>query len=509
MRSVLISLDFIYTEDGTLHPTELNTNTSDDISIRTDLTNENFVSIVNDYFDHELLNSFMISNDLTKIKVIGGVDRLFKAFANYYEYEYEYIKLNYESSSAQTIPDVEDEEDTLIIRIAYDTYALIDDLYARDNYEFHKLIENEPFSSPVTFTEPELDTIVDFESSQDGIIPNYVIKARTPGYIPTNYPIGYRLDSIEELNSLKQNLGHDEFIQKFEFNNSLTLIEGRTSHLRTMSLVFGQNLDVLNLIHYKSLNSVSTQNNILVYDEEIDSNKKLNDLFLSKYYPTWWSKTGLNYHSDSTDHILKPDGSLISFVDLQINDSVKSILLTKEENNKNYKRVSIADNFTLGSSDVHAITKARDGIFINITATNDTYGTYSWYDGPGNSYVVKKLTSSGYVGEWVKGGHLNIGDEIMIFDKSLNQLVSFSIESMYYDIKNLDLYLIGLTPDPEFLVQLNDDNSDLFLIQHNACQSFCAQGPGVSCDSFDCNDCGKNSFGCINCGGSSTTSCFS
>jgi hypothetical protein len=33
MRSVLISVDFIYKQDGSLHPTELNTSTKDDLSI--------------------------------------------------------------------------------------------------------------------------------------------------------------------------------------------------------------------------------------------------------------------------------------------------------------------------------------------------------------------------------------------------------------------------------------------------------------------------------------------
>jgi hypothetical protein len=43
MRSVLISTDFIYKEDGTLHSTEINTNTRDDITSIGDLNHDNFV----------------------------------------------------------------------------------------------------------------------------------------------------------------------------------------------------------------------------------------------------------------------------------------------------------------------------------------------------------------------------------------------------------------------------------------------------------------------------------
>ena len=157
MRSVLISVDFIYKQDGSLHPTELNTSTKDDLSI-IELTKDNFVDEVKGYFDHEMLNTFMIKNSLKKIVLIctSGEGRLYKIFTEYYGYDFEKILVGH---TQLTVPEVEDSEDTLIIRVAYDTYALIDDLYARDNYEFHNLIVNEPFASPVTFNENNFDTI--------------------------------------------------------------------------------------------------------------------------------------------------------------------------------------------------------------------------------------------------------------------------------------------------------------------------------------------------------------
>ena len=509
MKSVLISVDFVYKQDGTLHPTELNTSTKDDLSIRIEVSKDNFLEMVSDYFNHELLNSFMIDNNLTKIVTIsaGGDDRLYKAFAEYYGYEFERISVG---AGQLTVPDVEDSDDTLIIRIAYDTYALIDDFYARDNYEFHNLISNELFASPVTFTENNFDTITEFESSQDDIIPNYVVKARTPGYIEGTYPKGYRFDTLEELNVLKQNLGDDEFIQKFEFNNSLTLIDGRTHHLRTMSLICGGTLEVLNLVHYKSINPVSTLNNALVYEQEIDSNKKLNDLFLSKYYPNWLSRNGLSYHSDSTDFILKPDDTLVSFSDLRIDDELKYIFYTQELADFEEQDFSIFENPELGSTNVIALSKARSGIFVNITATNEEYGTFGWYDGIGNSYIVRKSNQSNDKVMYYKAGKIEIGDDVMVFNKSLNSVVPLKVESITYDVKDLDLYLISLTPKSEFLVQLDENNTNLYLIQHNACapQAGRCYFSVASCpNGSTCSDCGKNSPNCVNCGGASTTTC--
>jgi len=519
MRSLLISVDFIYRQDGTLHPTELNTSTKDDLSAVGQLTDENFVSEVEGYFDHEQLNTFMIENNLSKITIIGrgGDERLHKAFASYYGYEFDTVIVG---SQQITIPEVEDKDDTLIIRIAYDTYALIDDLYARDNYEFHNLIVGESFASPVTFNENGFDTIKEFIPSQDGVIPNYVVKARTPGYIETQYPKGYRFNSMEELSELKNNLGDDEFIAQFEFNDSLTLIDGRTHHLRTMSLICGPTLEVLNLVYYKSINPISTQNDLLVYDSEIDSDKKLNDLFLSKYYPNWLSKNGLNFHSDESDLILRPDDSLISFSNLQVGDIVKYIHYTDKLELGEEQNSDILDNPTHGISKVTSLTKAKTGIFINITATNQTHGTFTWYDGIGNTYIVRKPNQSEDTVLWTKAGRIEIGDDIMIYNNKSLEAIPFTVDDVSYDVKNLELYLISLEPKSEFLVKLSETNNDLFLpnndlflIQHNAChpsRCFFSNPVGANVCAgpfFNCNDCGKNSNSCINCGGSATSSC--
>jgi hypothetical protein len=503
MRSVLISVDFIYREDGTLHPTELNTSTKDDLSIYIDITKENFLSSMEGFFNHELLNSFMIGNDLKKIITIsvGGDNQIYKMFADYYEYEYENIVVG---TNQLTVPHIEDSDDTLIIRIAYDSYALVDDLYARDNYEFHNLIKNETFSSPVTFTENNFDTITQLDYSQDGIIPNYVVKARTPGYIESDYPRGYRFDSIEDLYSLKKNLEINEFIQKFEFNNSLGLIDGRTHHLRTMSLICGGTLEVLNLVHYKSINAVSTLNDKLVYTSEIDSNKQLNNLFLSKYYPTYLSKRGINFHSDRDDAILKPDGSLILFSDLQIGDTIQSIIFSNDVGFDGEYDFNSLNQFSLGESQVKDITKTKNGIMVNLTITNETYGTFQFHDGVGNNYMIRKPNQSNDMILWSKAGVIEIGDEIMIYHRTLNSVIPFNVSSIFFDEKDLEIFLVPLTPEPKFLVQIDEDNTELFLIQHNACASGCVN-PIAVCGK--CADCGKNSGGCIQCGGAAVTDC--
>jgi hypothetical protein len=507
MRSVLISTDFIYKEDGTLHSTEINTNTRDDITSIGDLDDDNFVEETSDFFEHSLLDSFMKKHEMRKIICIsrGGDDRLFKSFSSYYGYEYEHILIG---ENQITIPDVVDHPSVLILRIAYDTYALIDDLYARDNYEFHNLIKNESFSSPIFFKENNLDTITTFELSQDGKIPNYVIKARTPGYNPFDYPKGYRLDDVSELEILKENLEHDEFIQKYEYNQTLTPIDGRTHFLRTMSIVYGSELDVLNLIFYKSLNSISMDNKKLVFSHEIDFKKRLDNLFMSTYYPTYWSKTGLSYHSDMTSKILRPDDTTTPFSEMKISDDVKYIFFNREMADTIKQPITILENIELGVSNIVGISKINQGIFINLKAKHEEYGEFSWHDGVGNTYLLKKSDTPEDTVLWTKGGIVEEGDQVIIYDKILNKVVPLTVTEVFFDIKDLDLFLITLSPNPEFLIEISDN---LFLIQHNGCTQVnsCFSGAGSCVRGTLCNDCGKNSPSCINCGGAATVNCIS
>jgi hypothetical protein len=503
MKSVLISIDFIYREDGTLTPLELNTETRPDIGIN-DITNENFVEITSPFFQHEELHQYLQSNNITKIVVIQrlGSTRFINAFCNYYNYELTDITV---SQDQLTVPEVEDSDDTLIIRIAYDTYALIDDLYARDNYEFHNLIKYESFASPVTFANNSLDTIIEFNESQDGTIPNYVVKARTPGYIKTEYPKLYRLKNDVGIQTLKGNLTENEFIQKFEYNSEMTLIDNRTHHLRSMNLICGENLEVINIINYKSINMISVNNSKLVKDYEIDENDRLHPLNECKYYPTYLTKHSFSYEFDDTDKVLMSNGDLKMFENLAIGDSVLGFKFPVP---RTKYPVSDLDDFVLEPVDISYLDSKLGGIFVNITAYNSDFGRLSWFDGSSNLYLASGGTiEEGYV-EYVSGGQLELGQLIVVFDRNTDNLIYFEVEDLYFDLKPISTYTITLGKIPEFLIQLSEENN-LFLIQHNNCfAGFCSyfNYPSPGCG-YQCSNCGKNSPGCVDCGGGATTYC--
>lgn len=503
MRSVLISTDLIRKGDGQLTPTEINTNTGHELDIKyKDNESEHFIENYGEYFDHNGFHNFLQNNSMTKIVLIdkkGSMELLFNSFANYYNYEYEFVQV---AEGSVSIPIVEDAENVLIIRVSYDTYALIDDLYARDMFEFHNLIKNESFTSPVTFntgTEDNIDTITTFEPSIDGIAPNYLIKPRVPGYPRGMYPMVYRLDTQEELDELKSNITENQFIQKYEYNEELGLVENRVSFVRSLDLVYGSNLDVLNLITYKSINGVSTQNTLLQYDNELLENKRLSPLFTTKWHPSYALSNSLKYHFDATDEVLMPDLTDKIATELVVEENVLGINFSEEIKLFKSAPVETLTTFTTGSVGIsHLEENQFNCIFINITAVNSEGVEFNWYDGIGNAYLIQKSGSEDaqYLSE--VSGYIEVGDNIFIYDKTDNIVKPLQVTNIFYDIKDITTYKISLQQEfREFLIKLDEN---IYLLQHNAaCNEWC--GVFYYCGSETCALCGKNSQNCPNCSG--------
>jgi hypothetical protein len=120
-----------------------------------------------------------------------------------------------------TIPFIEDNESTLIIRLSYDTTAVIDDQYCRDKFQLQKVIHNESFGVK-TYIPVEVDgvTIDDFSDMEDFVynndIPNFIVKSRYPNYDKEVYPKLYKVENLTQLNELKSTIESDYYLQELE-----------------------------------------------------------------------------------------------------------------------------------------------------------------------------------------------------------------------------------------------------------------------------------------------------
>lgn len=506
MKGLLISTDFVKRNDETLTPVEINTNSGHHIQYMHPKFNaETFLDNYGEVSDHGSVNQFMIDNELTKITIIESQSRLknfFASFCDYYNYEFNSIELD---PNSYTVPEYDEDEDEFLIRITYDAYAIVDDLYARDNYEFQDLIKGEDFSSPVTFSDNlDLDTINSISPPIESGYPNYVVKPRTPQYDKNEYPRLYRIETEEQLSQLKSELTDNEFIQKYEVHlDSLDDMDGRVSFFRSFDIIYGDNLENLHIIDYRSYNSVSLYNEKLVFDSEtVNDLNLLHPLYSTKFYPTWDIRELYSYHFDGDDYILDSNRSDLSAKELSIGDTVTA--LTFDE--RFYKTFDdhpnnedILNTATEISSSVVGLSNRKDhAIFINVEATNSDYGNFTWSDGIGTPYLIQKEGYPEIYYSFLTIGNLESGDYVYTYDINSKEMIKLKVTNVYFTYETeLKTFLMTLDPHPEFLVKLNE-NSDLYLLQHNSCSSFCF---GQPCSDPSCNTCSAKDNLCPDCGG--------
>lgn len=523
MKSVLFSTDFVRRSDGTLTPVEINTNTGHELRIIEKLTLENFSVNLDDFMNHEGLKDFMVKNDLTKIITIDSNFRfgdIFEVFCEKYNFTYERVVLERDIIN---IPEIDEAVNELVIRIDYDSNSLFDDLYARDMYEFHNLIKEEDFASPVAFfKEDNLDSITDIELSIDGTAPNYVLKPRYPNYKGTEYPKLYRFDDQVKLNEVKNNINSSEFLQKYEISPSHVEENGNTVYYyRSIDLVLSSTLDTLNIFSYKGFNSVRLDNEVIRYDEEVDNNFQISNGMGIKYYPLWFTRGNFMYHFDDTDEILLPEGSLLNANDLKVGDTLQSFKFNNSDIHDSVYSVNTnqvlneeeLNNFTLVDSKIFGKTEnSSKNLFINIKAYSKEHGSFEWFDGWSNQYLIAKqgTDTAFFVSEM--SGDIEVGDLIYVYNQATLSLIPLEVTEVYFEIKDNKTYLITLSDgNPLFFIKINNTNTnsginDWFLLQHNSsCENTC--GAGSSCGNSNCSACGKFAPGCTACGGNATNTC--
>lgn len=513
MKSVLITTDYVKREDGTLTPVEINTNTGFNVHLPLPNTLENFETNFNDYFDYQSFDKFLKDNNLTKVIVIEQADRysrIFKLFCKKYNYNFEEIIIGNNS----LVPEINEGDNELILRIAYDTYSILDDLYARDMYEFHNLIKNESFASPVYFSSSlDLDTVHNVETPLDQDWPNYILKSRLPGYDLREYPKLYSITTESELTSIKMELSENEFLQKYEIHSgSLQEFDGRHRYFRSSDLVYGENLETLQLFAYQKILEVSIDNENFIYDSIYNpETNRLNPLHSSRFLPIDKLLFSNHFHLDQHDYLIKQDGNLANIASLEKQNLIQTVTFSDNITSGSLGYPLHQDdfqNFSLTTSSIEGVNKLVNSeevhAFINIKVNHQEYGSFEWYDGINTPYYIQKQGTEDFKFFFVNAGFCEPGDNILVYNRNLGKMVPFTVTEVKFDLKkNLDMYLISLNNSKKFFVEIENEeyphnNSPFFVIQHNACDFTCTAGSPCT---FPCDTCSKNDPGCPDCGG--------
>jgi len=462
MRGVIIGTDFVRDTDGAFKAIETNTNIHPAVDLRY-------------YFDVNILDQIVAGTEINEIHLINkqnlrvgyaqeieltpesentfndGNSKIFSRMLEHYcqskGFVFNSILLD---DNSLTIPHIEDSDTKLIIRIAYDVTALIDDTYARDNWEFLKLMyDSNPISIPATYIN---DSELGFDSigsafRDNGNHPNYCVKKRITPANNHTHPKLYKINSIEDLNNLKAGLGDDEYIQEYVLNPT-DLLDDRLTHYRSVDFIYGSNLDVLNLWCVQFSNAFELDNIC-----DLDDENKIPIWERPKYFYKYNNNEKTpKVSADASTKVFLPDNTLTLLSSLTENDTIKSIIipdLPMEENTVNLSNWSgsfdnLINNFEVSSSQLTNIVKRENyvGFFWNVECD----GGIKFSD-VSHAMILKKELESGstsnYVVKFTQYMNLKPNDTLILFDSQTNSLIEKTIQTITYSYDEIEVYAVN------------------------------------------------------------------
>lgn len=477
MRTVLIGSDFMYNSNGDLIPIEINTNVGwDNLNTRIE-SNEESLNLTS-------LLQFINDNGFTKIEYIGALPYFFDVLSKSVDIECN-IHNVYNSI---TIPYIEDNDTTLIIRSAYDTTAIVDNEYCANKVNFLNLIKNSSFNSEFAYR-LEDGTLVNSITNilNNGNHPNFILKTSGPYYDKSLYPKLFKVSTQEELNIILNEVNGDYFLMPYYYNPN-KLNNNHVQVVRSLNLLFPPNLESLQIGQYHKI-CFDTIDESPEYDESNFNYLGDRTRYLTTIQGDWTPKL------EDTDLVEMADGTFKTALDLQIGDEIKTIDIP---NPNNVDIVNETVNFQIDldmliSGSTYSTNKItakrrihRKTDVVNIIFQDDT----TWSDVGASKYLVER---DGEV-KFIEITLLKKNDIVILIDSSISELsfvqkIVNTIERTYSIFNGW-----GITVEREHLFLTKSDESSTtsyVAIEHNGPydQCFC----GYS--GFNCNECGSNACG--------------
>ena len=506
MRAVITGTDFIKDTDGSFKAIETNTNIGMSVDITRYLDIDEFTNFVSTNEFNEIVFLYNVKN----IQLYTQIGELEEEHPNHRELNSlkSFLVKHYSGSTvnvtvqkidetAVTIPNIEDSENKLILRVAYDTTALIDDIYARDNWEFLKLMyDSNPNSIPTTYIN---DNELGFDSigttlRDNGNHPNYCIKKRITPADNNVYPKLLKITTLEQLNSAKTVLESDEYIQEYIFNSS-DLLENKLKVYRSVDMIYGPELDVLNLWMQEQTNILD-----IIDTPDYDDNNQVQIWDRNRYttkYNTNTNEIAIKFSADAGTKILDVNNNIVLVDNLNTGDFVKSVSFPILQNDISEQTLrdwtgstdSIITNYNVTSSQVVSkIEKPYFGQIIEFELENGTI----FSDVPHASILAIAEVSGSLVSKFINYELLEIGSTIFLWDNNTDTIISSSITELRYSYQQLTAYSLNVDEFDLFLTLEESDTNRYGLITHNYdydCGVYiCPFGEQMSAQCIDCGN---------------------
>ena len=487
MKALILGTDFLKDADGSLRIVETNTNVDIHNKIVPDLDWASFKQLLIDNSINSLhliaTDGNFITNDKENVFDETTVDVSLKdamqsvmneigGTFNYYEV----------AKNSITVPYVEDSPNTLIIRTAYDTTAIVDEQYAKDKVNFHKLIQNTSYSPKVYYSSTSdsslnIDQLTTLHITT-GDTPNYVVKTRYPNTDYVKYPALYKITSLEDLQTLKNSLTNSEYIEEYH-THSDNFVNDKIGVIRSLDILYGGNLNCLHLGSYIMTSPIKSN----LWETTYDANGKMSQ----NSRPMWLTKApspkgGASYILDDDTKILYADGSMKFPNQLLQNDLLKTIKfpwIPENETSETGEPLYIPDmnsgsfstdvnTFEVSSSSIIDVgNQIKETFMIRVTLENGIV----YEDLPGSAMMIEEYDTLETTFSFTNRFRLN--DSLVFFDYNNNQLTKSKITNLEIVYITRNVYDLNVELNDIFL-PVADESLGLAFIQHNGqCFGWC------------------------------------
>jgi|688.fasta_scaffold35961_3 hypothetical protein len=482
MRGVLVGTDYIQDTDGSFKILEINTNVG-------------FVfSDCREYINEVAFDNFLIDNEITKITYLlnkelpgqyGDLDENnnvnYGTLYTFQDFLFDKcadkgISLHIEviSPRAITVPYIENSPNELILRQVYDTTALVDSTYAKDNFEFLKLMyDTESTSIPKTYF---INGTLGFDTigsdiRDNGVHPNFIIKERYPTTNYGIYPKVFKIDTIEELETLKTNLPENTLLQEYIVNTD-NLVLGKQVTYRTIDVLYGDTLSILNLFQPFEQTNPCPLSVSVDYDDNNEIQYWERPVYLQKHQNSLIYN--VLYHLDDNSFILKSDGTFVNGTTIQIDDDVKSanlyeLPLTGVTTSWSATTENVLTGSTIGFSKVKNISK-YENVLIWVRRIELEDGII-FSDVPNSSIAV----DNNGITKYKKYQFLEVGDGVVLYDMDTESFVIKNILNIKFQFTKQNVSTLDIEDIDNYMVVEEENNQPRFAsVQSNAgvCASF-------------------------------------
>jgi len=468
MRTVLIGADFMYDQNGNLKPIEINTNST--------LNQGDLVEDISDVFDFTELETFITTNNFTNLVYIGSINELdneLKSFSESKSLSYTYYNIG---GSSLTVPYIEDNDTTLIIRSAFDTTAIIDDTYCADKFNFVELVGNSSFGIEYALINTDgnlVNTITNIPNNGDH--PNFILKSKYPGYDLNIFPKLFKVSTQEQLDQvISQNVTNEYLLETFLFNESKLHNGSHIPVIRSYNLLYPPTLQSISL----GQNTLIPPNSVLISSSYNETTYELNSADRNKYITSQMTFGGYPRLRD-TDRVLMADGTWKAPNELVVGDYVKSISIPNPDNVDTSDETADyginIDTFNSGSS--YVSNKITSVNFIN---TLDRIATITFTDGSvwSDGRHVSFLTYNNNDVMWKLVTQLVAGDQLVTVDTN-NETSLFTELKTVQSVELTKEFFVGWVMSVEdshlYIVKDTTHNNVFALFEHNLSCQACGQ----------------------------------